>query len=217
MLNQITNISFNLSDNTKILALPEYKKIVNIINNLLETGTVQKLQGNCISAAELVCSLLDGVGISSKIIECQCAITRKKNEKVDLFFIGFDNVGFKGELDTHLVVVTETEVPILIDISIGNFLPSNNPVVIDECFITKPNASLFADISFENYNLKYSLKKTVKIPGLHQKNIFERMEFEKSMERSIKFLKIACITAISLSAINFLLNWILVILKLNYL
>jgi hypothetical protein len=213
----LPKLNFTITENEKLLTLSEYKKIATVVNNLIETGTVQKLQGNCISAAELVASLLDSIGISSRIVECQCAITKNQNQKMELYFIGFDNVGFKGELDTHLVVITETEIPILIDLSIGNFLPSDRPVLIEECQPINTSSALFADIDFENYNLKYSFKKTIKIPSLHQKNIFERIEFEKNIHVSLKFLKIACITAIGLSAFNFFLNWILVILKLNFL
>lgn len=207
--------SFDLSNNDKLKALPEYLKIVSVIEGLIPAGTLQKLQGNCVVAAEMICGLLDGVGIKSRIVECQLTIT-KETDPIELYFIGFDNIGFKGELDTHLIVVTETEIPLLIDVSIGHYLPETRPVIIEE-FLSPKDDSIIGQISFDICKLQYTLKKNIKLPTLHQKNIFDRINFEKNIEGTLKFLRMGVICAISLSFINFVLNWILIVLKMIYL
>lgn len=210
-MQKIVTPSFTLSNNSELKSIPEYFKIVGVIESLLQAGTLQKLQGNCVVAAELICSLLDGLGIKSRIVECQLTIT-KNSDPIELYFIGFDNIGFKGELDTHLVVVTQTDIPILVDASIGHFLPTDRPVVIEKC--SDHATKNIALIEFDSYILNYQYKNSIKLPSLHQKNILQRIQYETNIERTLKFLKLFVIGVAAFSIINFILNWTLIILKM---
>lgn len=205
--------SFTITENPELRSIPEFFKVVGVIESLLQAGTLQKLQGNCVVASELMCSLLEGLGIKSKIVECQLTIT-KNTDPIELYFIGFDNIGFKGELDTHLVVITETEIPILIDTSIGHYLPADRPAVIEHC--TNNSDKNLSLITFESYILNYQFKKTIKLPSLHQKNILQRIQYETNVEKTLRFLKIFIISVALFSVINFTLNWTLIILKMIY-
>jgi hypothetical protein len=206
--------SFRLSDNTTLKTLPEYFKIVGIIESLVPGGTLQKLQGNCVASAELICSLLDMAGIPSRIVECQLTI-KKNSNPVEFYFVGFDNVGFKGELDTHLVVITETEIPILIDCAVGHYFEHDQPVIIEQAD-NYSTTQLLSAFEFGNYSCTYKTKKTIKLPSLHQKNILDRIQTELKFDHDIKLLKKVVIGICCLSFINFALNAILIILKLMW-
>lgn len=212
-MQQFSTPSFTITENPTLLSSPEFFKIVGIIESLLQAGTLQKLQGNCVVASELVCSLLEGLGIKSRIVECQLTIT-KNSDPIELYFIGFDNIGFKGELDTHLVVITETEIPILIDTSIGHYLPAARPAIIEQCHSNSDKT--LSLIKFDSYILNYQYKKSIKLPSLHQKNILQRMQYETAVAKNLKSLKFFIIGVATFSVINFALNWTLIILKMMY-
>jgi len=200
------------ASNSKIKDLPEFRKIETILTNLLSSRVIPRLNGNCVIGSELVCSLLQAAGIKSRIVECQLTI-KKTSEPIEIYFVGFDNVGFKGELDTHLVVITETKIPILIDVSISQYLPESNSVVVEEsCINSKDN--IIGNINLQGYELAYQIKKSVRWPSLHQKNLLERLEYENETNRSLKFLKMIAICAIGISIFNFFLNWVQIFLKL---
>jgi hypothetical protein len=205
------NPSFKLSQNPVLKTLPEYYKVIGIIESLIPGGTLQKLQGNCVAAAELLCSLLDMSGIKSRIVECQLTIT-KQSEPVEFYFIGFDNVGFKGELDTHLIVITETEIPILVDCSVGHYFDHDQPALVEQAEKSEQE-NILAAFNFGNYTCTYKTKKNIKLPSLHQKNILDRIEHDRKTEKTLVSLKKVVIVIGIFSLINFTLNSTLVILK----
>jgi hypothetical protein len=201
-----------LSSDPELLRDPHYHKIREIVNSLANTGNAQSFVGNCIASSDILQNLLANSGIPSKIIECQVSIVREDNGQKTYSFVGYDNYSYPGQIDTHTVVVTENENPILIDMSLGHMLPPSHPFVI--CKANSQNENGLASYSVNGTSLSYSIKKNIRLGAIHQKNLLQRIISEQNMEKSIKTLKMFIACAVGLGLINFTLNIILIILRL---
>lgn len=178
----------------------EYQTVARIVYKLIESGVTFAAKGYCISMSDIVYTLLKQNNIPCKIVECHLAITSKVDNK--LYTIGFD--GLKDDpnkSDTHVVVVTETPVPLLIDISIAHLLPNNIQGVIDE-LVDDDHGGIFANIDTPMVALTYQKKKEFSIPMLHQRSIIDRIQTDVNIFNSLKFLKYMVIGAIAVSMLN---------------
>jgi hypothetical protein len=97
--------------------------------------------------------MLTQQGIENQIIECQVSICWTENGIPNFQFVGFDNQAFPGQVDTHTIIITKTEVPLLIDLSISHHLPSNHPFVIEK--LNSNVEKTLAEFKFENYVLTH--------------------------------------------------------------
>jgi hypothetical protein len=192
-----------------------YTKIKETLDRLASAGLVQRMQGNCVSSCDLVQNLLSQVGIKSKIVEVQLSITRTNPAHPDAmpehFFIGYDNLSFNGQIDTHTVIITDTEHPYLIDMSIGYLI--DNGYILEKL---DPNTSTLADFTVGRCQLTYQYKKNIKLPQLHQKTLVERIVDEQTTKDTIRIVKWVVIGSLTLSIVNFCLNSFLIILKIMH-
>lgn len=207
--------SQNKSSDDPMFMSPEYAKIMEAIQSLTQNGVAKNFAGNCIAACDILQSLLNSVGIKSKIVEVQLSMIRNVDGATDYVFVGYDSVSFEGQVDTHVVLITETKVPILIDLSLAYYLPADKPYIIKTLGAPKNNQTVL-EHTIENIQLTYKYKSNLKLPQLHQKSLVERILQQSQMEENIKFLKNLVMIAVGISVINFSLNMILIVLKAIY-
>lgn len=195
--------------------MPEYEKIVAMLERLSSSDVVKRLHGNCISAADIIQNMLSFYGVESTIMECQAFVVKENKEIKDFCFVGFNNIGINpNSVDTHVIVITKTDPPVLIDGSLGYLLPPNEEIFIREVNSLDPD--LIGQYQMDDITVTYHPKKNIKLPSLHQKNLMERLGEDKKIAEKLKFLQIIVIVAASMSLINFSLNITLLILKMMF-
>ena len=201
---------------SSIESLKEYKVIEQIIRSMKTSGVLDRLQHNCVGASEMLASLLLHEGIESKLVECYASIKDNRQTPPAYTFIGYDGLLEKEQIDIHMVVVTKTKTPLLIDLSIPYALSQNTPYVIGK-LIEQEDSRVLAEFTFDNIDIRYNLKKNIKLPALHQKSILQRIKDEESIKEKLKMLQIFVAVIAGFALINFTLNMIAVILKIKYL
>lgn len=197
-----------------VQALPYYKKIQETIDRLSHAGLLIRMQGNCVSSCDLVQNLLHQVGIKSRIVEVQLTVTKYHGETTlpDHLFIGYDNLSFGGQVDTHTVVITDTEYPLLIDLSIAHVL-ENKKYVLE---VLDDHSDFILDRELDSVKLTYQLKKTPRLPAIHQKTLLDRIIEEQQSKETMKWLKLLVAGTLGLTVINFMLNSVLLVLKVIF-
>ena len=205
-------MNITITSNEKLKKLPEFHKIIELLTKLEDGGILGRLGGNCITAADMVQTMLSQVGIQSEIVECQLCIYRR-GEAVEFFFVGYDNTAFNGQVDTHMVVVTKTPIPVLIDLSVSHLMPSDRPFVVDSVSTSDP--SIVTEHDYGNVKLTYQTKKQIKVPHLHQKTLLTRFTEELELKKTLFSLKNFVWIGVGLGLFNLLMNSILLILKLT--
>jgi hypothetical protein len=204
--------NLHIDSNSELFNTPESLKILEVVDTLYTSGIAVNFAHNCIAACDILQASLHTIGIKSKIIEVQLNIFRDDgSDKKDYLYIGYDGTTFPGEIDTHVVVVTETKQPILIDLSLGHVLPSNKNRVLAKC---NPENKYIASLDVDNLKLSYFIKSSTKLPSLHQKNLVERMIEDNKTRNTVENLKIFIYFLMGISIINFTLNSSLLILKI---
>jgi len=177
----------------------DYKKVAKLIFKLVESGVTFVGKGYCISMSDIVYTVLKQNGIPCKIVECHLTITNKTTDQI--YNMGFD--GLKDDpnkSDTHVVVVTQTEHPMVIDVSIAHLLPNNIQGVIDS--LVNDDHGIFANSITPLVALTYQNKKTYSIPMLHERSIVDRIKTDVDIFKSLRFLKIMIICAVTVSLLN---------------
>lgn len=206
------------TEDQNLIRNPQYHKIVEAINSLVRNQDRSSFIGNCVATCDIVQTILSQFGISSKIVECQvCVITNVDGAK-GYMFVGYDNYSYPGQIDTHTVVVTEDENPILIDISLGNLLPPEYQFIIERIKVPESNSTgkeIISQINLKNVEITYFTKKNLKLSNIHQKNLVQRIVKEQKLDSTINFVKTMLYCSLTLSVINFILNMALIVLKLN--
>ena len=200
--------------NDEIKNTDEYKIIIGIITDMKHNGILNRLQGNCVGACDLLSSMLLHQGIESKIVECYVSIKNNNITPPQYTFIGYDGLAQKEQMDVHTVVVTNTKHALLIDLSIQNVLTDATSYIIGT---TKSDPSVLAEYFFDGLEVRYNFKKNLKLPALHQKNILQRIKEDEEVREKLKMLQTGVVIIGIFAAINFTLNMIAVILKIIYL
>jgi len=192
--------NFILTTNDDVKNSKDYKNVIGIVNKLIEGGVTFAARGYCISMSDVVYTLLRQNKIPCKIVECHLAISSKTSNKIHT--VGFD--GLKDDpnkADTHVVVVTETETPLIIDLSIAHMLPNNLQGVVDG-LVDDKHGGIFADIDSPVVALTYQKKKEFSIPMLHQRSIVDRIQTDVNIFKNLTFLKYAVLIALLVSTIS---------------
>lgn len=213
-MNENTNI-YKLSERVK--EMPEAVKLKVALDRFCRLNVIERLHGNCIAASDILQNILNFYGIKSKIMECQVFAAEDNREIQDYRMIGFNAIGLNQPniVDTHVVVVTETSPVLLIDASIGYMLPQDQQIIVH--VVEGCDAEVIGEHDIGNgMMVTYHHKKNIKLPALHQKNIIERIEDERLIFNRIEFLKTSIMVIGGFALVNFILNMVLVTLKLLF-
>jgi len=205
-------MDISVAKDDKVRKSPQFHKIIELLNKLEQGGILGRLSGNCVTASDMIQTMLAQVGIESEVIECQACIYRQ-GEAVEFFFLGYDDTAFAGQVDTHLVVVTKTQVPILIDVSISHLLPYEHPFIVEGVAESKDPTTI-SEFEYPNFKLTYQKKKNIRVPHLHQKTLLSRFADETKTKAMLKKLGWVVWAGIALGLLNLILNVSLVSIKL---
>lgn len=195
----------------------ELEKVKQALDRLCQSeDVVYRLHGNCIGASDIVQNLLSFYGIESRVVECQLFAIKENKDMKEFCFVGFNSIGLNpANVDTHVVVITETEEPLLIDASIGHLLSEKEKILVKKL---QPQLNdVFGKYIIDDISFTYSIKKNIKLPALHQKTLLDRINEDRVIKEKVNFITKAVIILASISVINFSLNSILILLKTMYL
>lgn len=201
-----------LTTDKQLLNSEQYQKIKDVIGSLARSEGLQSFFGNCVASADIIQTMLSRSGIASKILECQVCVVKSENGMKNFLFVGYDNYSYPGQIDTHTVVITEDENPIMIDVSLGHVLPTNHQIIVEKANGLEPG--VIADFTIGNTRVTYSEKKNLRLAQVHQKNLLQRMIAEQNTEKTLKVLRTLILVAVTMGLINFTMNILLIILRL---
>ena len=168
---------------------PDYEKIAATVSRLMNNGVIRMGQGWCISMCDMLYTLLKQQGIESKMVECQATVTQRLQDGTDsVALIGFDDSNNPGHISSHVVLVTLTTPPMIIDASIGHILPQDQNVLVDRC-LDQISGRVFANICTDTLTITYQEKLTPKIPLTHQQSVIDRIVTDQKIFSDITLLK----------------------------
>lgn len=197
-----------------ITHMPEIKDICKVLDKISDSNVLDRLKGNCISGSDMIQNMLHYYDIDSKTMECQVFVARETS-KVPFLFIGFNNLApntTSNLVDTHVVVVTETSPPILIDAALGHVLPADNQIVLQP--VDSIDSTKFGEYRLGDATISYFEKKNIKLPSIHQKNLIERLRADQETSAKLTFMQKAVIMLGCFSLVNFCLNVAMIAIKL---
>lgn len=181
-----------LTSDTTLLNEENYKKVTALMNRLAQNGLIAMGTGYCISMSDLIYVSLKHINIPSRLVECQATVSYIDEQGIPRTkVIGYD--GYKpveGQIDTHVVVVTETIPPLIIDATIGYVLPYGLPVLVDK--IEQGSNKILADLSYSEHGglqITYQEKLFQKLPFAHQTSILDRIETDDKIFKEMSLLK----------------------------
>jgi len=196
------NLSFFSSEHTN-QTNKTYDLIATTLTGLVKTGVVNLGAGHCVSMSNMVSVALNQRGIKTKILEVQLTITYHSATPSSTAFVGFSDVLNPGEVDTHVVVLTQTEPPYLIDASIPHRLPKDTFALIEEVRHDNDNKVL-VNCKNNNHNISihYREKEKQSIALYHQQSIMQRIDTDSKIFKNLNLLKILVIVALTVSGLN---------------
>lgn len=198
----------NFTQDPAVLNSSQYQRIISVIDKMRSTGVMNHAAGNCIAISEILQHLLIENEVPCRLVECRLMITEKRNGMLSEFkYIGWDGSSIAnadGAIDTHVVVVTEGESPILIDLSVAHVLPKGRVWVAEPLNSLAPER--LVEFWIDESKIVYELKKQPRLLGLHQSSLLERLRTDQkilSQQSSFQLMLYAVIVA---CVINLVLN-----------
>ena len=179
---------------------PDYQIICQLMYGIIEGGLSIIGKGYCLTMSDIVHTLLFQAGIPCKIVECRVFIQNKKDNSS--YWVGYDELKTNfGNENTHVVVVTNTKTPILIDMSLGHVLPKNIQGIIDTA--KKDEYSVICNIDTDFVSMTYKEKTDSSLPIFYQRSILDRIQTDNTIFKKLSFLQnfiivIGLITALSM-------------------
>jgi hypothetical protein len=183
-----------------LLNNPDYQRISKVLFRLIQSGVTQMGQGWCISMSDTVYTLLKQQGINSRLVECQLIVTVMAEDQTTplVRIVGADaSQSIDGGVSTHVVVITETTPPMIIDASIGHLLP-DAAVLVDRCGEPRSDR-IFGDFQQPNFHITYQEKLQPKVPLVHQTSVIDRIVTDQRIFSEIRMLKTLNYIGIGLS------------------
>lgn len=179
-----------------------YQSIRKILLDFYKRGLLERFDGECIAAADILQHSLASEGITSRIVECQLSIVNVDPKKGVIWnFVGFDNNLASYGIDTHAVVVTETENPYLIDLSVARTIEGNRPWIIEP--LNTEDTLILGKFQIDDFNCTYHPKINPRLVGLHQKTLLDRLRNDQKIERNLKLLRFMVFVLIAIAVANF--------------
>jgi hypothetical protein len=180
----------------------DFEKIKTGLCRLIESGLTQMGRGYCISVSDIVFNMLRQNDIKCHMMEVQLSLYDKKNKDAAVQMIGFHTTFQQNSherVSTHVVVVTDTEIPMLIDMSIAHQLPNGMQAILTKA--DNEGNKVLATVESNELRLIYQEKKhgDIGVPQLHQISILERITTDKKIFDTLDKLKTLNYIGIGLS------------------
>ena len=179
----------------------DYKKVKELMERLIESGLTKMGEGYCISVSDIVLNMLQHDDIKCHLMEVQLSLLNKKDGTTHM--VGFHTTFQQNShtrVSTHVIIVTDTEIPMLIDMSIAHKLPNGMQAILSK--VENEGSKVCATVEFQDTKLIYQEKKhgDVGYPQLHQISILDRISTDKKIFDSLKTLKTLNYVGIGLSS-----------------
>jgi hypothetical protein len=188
------------TDDARLLADPDYQTVYATVLQLWEGGIIQRGRGYCLSMADIIHNLLKQKGINSRIVECKLTVVGI--DPPGLLLVGHDGLNqvqqSAAAIDSHVVCVTETKIPMLIDLSIIGVRPEI-PWILEAL---DSQGSSMVDLDFGTSKWLYQSKEVSRIPQQHQVSILERFKTDQKTSARIRLLMILVVVSLAVSSIN---------------
>lgn len=166
----------------------EFLHIKKILDDLDKVGFYTTANGHCISTSEVLKNILMEKGFKSYLIECKVLIQYLTPPFI-YHAIGFDMDKVRpNSIDTHVVLITETKTPYIIDASIAGRLPKSNLYVLSKLQKDFEGVNLFS-VDTDLVKVIYEQRDGYKLPSLYQQNIMERLKSNIEINKDISLLK----------------------------
>lgn len=177
------------------------KIVFELINDLLKCGTIQNGNGYCLAMADLFQKLLSFNGVESDLVECSLLIIDSNHNPPQLTLIGYESnlKTATDQMQNHVVLVTKTSIPLLIDLSVFNRV-EGVPHVIGT--LDEDESTTLSSISINNALFKYSKKPVSSIPYLHQKSIIDKIKHDEKVSHDLQLIKKLIIVLFFISGSN---------------
>ena len=202
---------YNKQDNQSTLLEdlgdPGYRKIIDCLEQLLESGALAHAQGNCLAISEMLQNLLLSQGINSQLIEVKLMHTWENNGRHMFNLVGYDGGDLtrqQGIMDTHIVVVTKTDRPLIIDASVPHCLPPGRFWIVEPLRATLDDVLLEFEVPGNKY--RYTSKPLPRLPQIRQQSILDRINRDLGVDRTLRWFRWVLIVLAIMTTVNFFLN-----------
>ena len=193
-----------LTSNDKAKDLEVYKEISSLLSKMVSSGILSLGAGHCISVSDMIRTALSHRGIKSKLVEVKTTISDFHSFPPDVKFVGYEEIKNPGEIDSHVVVVTETTPCFLIDASIPHLLPQGVFAVVESIDVKQGLELINSKFKAHQLAISYIQKEQQKIPYVHGDSIINRIETDKRIFKGLGWLKVIVIVALTISTLNFI-------------
>lgn len=202
---QHNKISFDSSFFTKDKELfknKDYITVMQLIKHLWETGVIIRGSGFCFSMCDIVKKMLKVEGISCKLVECDLMICNKNRPSLSLIGLDHHTDSSYESINSHVVCITETEIPMIIDLSLFHFRDlSERPFICER--ICEGNGSTLAYLDLDGITWEYNVKQNPILPELHQQSILDRIKTDSKIFNRINYINKLLIFLFILTSLNF--------------
>lgn len=192
-------------NNHPVVKTEYFKTIKGVIDNLKNSGMLEAGSGYCVSMSDIAHKLLHKEGIKSHLVECSLMVTLKDPPGLFLMgYPGFNQNNYEKDkmLSTHVVCVTETDVPVLVDLSVSH-IDKNIPYICTPLLRNYDHANL-AEYDFETSTWTYTKKPDteIELPKLHQRSIMDRIKLDNQIQQQITFIRNFLFVLLAVSGLN---------------
>lgn len=179
----------------------EYKKIMEVVESLWEGHVITRGSGFCLSMSDLIHNLLkQQAGIDSIVTECKLTVFTNNPPTIKLIgHEGMVTYSDVNNLDTHVICVTKTKTPFLIDLSICNVIPYVK-YIVEPLSSTEPRE--IANFSIGDSKWIYQEREQLRLPQIQQSNMLQRWRTDNLIFSKIKILNILIAVALFVSTLN---------------
>jgi len=180
----------------------DFLKVKKIVDDLNADGILTRGRGYCIAMSDIIQKLLLHHGIESYLQECSLMVIKTPSNDISLIGYPLDVDHGKEQLNTHVICITRTDIPILIDLSIGHLLPGVP-------FVCEPIKDKFpfkeTQFNFLHGKFFYTIKtQNCELPFLHERSIIERIHTDRKIFANInKIIKVMLVISV-LTSVNFI-------------
>jgi hypothetical protein len=180
----------------------ELKIIQDTIQEIISHDLVNRGSGFCLSMSDICYNLLRRKGIESELIECTLMVILKDPPNIHLIgYNGFlDLSNLPNKMENHVVCITKTKVPYLIDLSLSQIDPNVPYVCIP---IVNSNDSM-VEHDYGNSVWIYKKKIDSELPKLHQRSIIERIQKDHELTSKLNLVQTLLILFGLLTTLNFI-------------
>jgi len=189
----------SITQDQELAKTREYQTVAKIIQSLWDGHVIQRGTGYCLSMSDMIRTLLLQEGIRARLVECKLTVMRKVPPSLTL--IGHDGLVNRGsssdEMDVHVVCLTDSEIPMLIDLSVMG-LGMGVPWICERA----GDGENLGEYEIEGVRWIYQAKPQSQLPQIHQQSIVERLKTDQKIFKAQRWMMILIVTALTVSTIN---------------